>query len=160
MMQYVDPDFRRKLDQFNDSQGGPSSVEVCWDPKRNRWTVYAIPVDYGHHPLAKNWVTPKLLRPFLDGSGRQGVFLFTWQSETGEYLPLDDRLFTTLHWADSFSDKHHFEKTIEEPEARREIAGEKERRNLAAVAREYWWNLGIVSNASGKGNWRRAKGIV
>jgi hypothetical protein len=160
MMQYVDPDFQRKLDEFNASQGGPSYIDVCWDPHRDRWTVFAVPQDYGHHPLSKTWVTPKLMRNFLDGSGRRGVFLFTWRGANGEYMPLDDRLFTALRYADSFSDKRHFEKTIEEPEAKREMELKKERRDIAYAAKEYWWNLANVTSAGNHGNWRRAKGIV
>jgi len=160
MLQHVDPDFQRKLDQFNASQGGPSYIDVCWDMRRNRWCIFAVPQDYGHHPLSKTWVTPKLLRPYLDGSSKKGVFLFTWQDDRGEFLPLDDRLFTTLYWADSFRSKEHYEETVEQPEAKRELAEQKERRNIASAAREYWWNMAIASNAAGKGNWRRAKGIV
>jgi len=160
MINQVDPDFQRKLDQFNSSQGGPSKVEICWDMRRNRWCVFAIPVDYGHHPLSKTWVTPKLLRPFLDGSGRTGVFLFTWQDANGEYLPLDDRIFQALHFADSFTSKDHFEKSIEEPEMQRELSRKKDLRDIAYGAKNYWFNLDKQTSIPGRGNWRRARGLA
>jgi len=160
MMQYVDPDFRRALDQFNDSQGGPSYIEVCWNPRSNRWCVFAIPQDYGTHPLAKNWVTPKMLRPFLDGSGRMGVFLFTWQDEKGDYLPLDGRLFAALRYADSFADKDHYEKTIVQPEIAKKIAQKKELRDIAYGARNYWYGLDKAVSVAGRGNWRRARDMA
>src|SRR2546428_13510479 len=136
-MQHVDPDFQRELDQFNDSQGGPSRIEVCWDMRRDRWCIFAVPLDYGHHPLSTTWVTPKLLRPFLDGSGRMGVFLFTWQEPDGTFLPLDDRLFKSLRWADSFRSKDHFDETIKRPEIQMEMAATKDRRDIAYGAASY-----------------------
>src|SRR5207245_268670 len=147
---------QRKLDEFNASQGGPSRIEVCWDIRRDRWCIYAIPQDYGHHPLSKTWVTPKLLRPFVDGSGRVGVFLFTWVDEQGNFLPLDDRLFKALHYADSFSSKDHFEKTITEPAIQRELQQKKELREIAYGARSYWFGLDKATSIPGRGNWRRA----
>ena len=160
MMCYVDPDFQRKLDEFNAAQGGPSYIDLCWNPRSDRWTVWAVPQDYGHHPLSKTWVTPKLLRKYLDGSDKRGVFLFTWQGAQSEFLPLDDRLFEALRWADSFSSKDHFERTIEQPEMKRNLTLKKELRDIAYGAREYWWNLAKVTASHGHGNWRRAKGIV
>jgi hypothetical protein len=163
-MQTVDTDFQRQLDEFNESQGGPAYIELCWDMRRNVWTVWAIPVDYGTHPLAKNWVTPKLMKPFLDGSGRMGVFLFTWSdpdsTPPGGFMPLDGRLFNALRYADTFRDKHHFDQTITEPELKKEMLLKKETRDIAYGAASYWAGLNRVMVGSNfKGNWRRAAGL-
>ncbi len=164
MMNYVDSDFQRELDLFNESQGGPAYIAVCWDVRRDRWTIWAIPVDYGTHPLAKNWVTPTLMRDFLDGSGRRGVFLFSWtdpdSNPPGGYMPLDGRLFNALRYADTFRDRKHFEHTVEEPELKKEMLLKKETRDIAYGAASYWAGLERVMMGSHfKGNWRRAAGI-
>lgn len=161
MMKYLDEDTKRKIDDFNASQGGPARIELCWDPRRDRWCVFAIPQDYGTHPLSKSWVTPALLRPFLDGSGRRGVFLNTWQDEHGDYLPVDERLFDALRYADTFRDKEHYENNFKRVEVQKELALEKGRRDIAYGARSYWQGLDRVMVGSGfKGNWKRAKGIL
>jgi hypothetical protein len=158
MMLYVDEDFQRTLDDFNASQGGPVTIVVCWNPRKDRWTVYAVPYDYGTHPLSKTYVHPKLMSNFLDGSGRRGVLLFSWQDVDGSYLPLDDRLIRALKLADSFQSKTHFEENFITPELQRQAAQDKEVRNIAYGARSYWWNVPTVTVGSHSGgNWRRAK---
>jgi hypothetical protein len=145
MILQVPEEFQRKLDDFNASQGGPSQVAVAWHPKKSRWQVFAIPVQDAAHPMARNDVTRSMLRPLPDDSGRRGILLFTWcarnaQGDDSGFQPLDDRLFETLHWADSFRDKRHFEQTMEEPELRRKVAEEKRIRDIAYGAKEYYFN--------------------
>lgn len=161
MMLTVDPDFQRKLDLFNDSQGGPVTIVVCWDPKRSRWAVYAVPYDYGSHPLSRTYIHEGLMTNFLDGSDRRGVLLYRWQDEFKNFLPLDDRLIRSLQYADTFRDKEHFKNTVENPEVLQELAKSKEMRDIAYGAKSYWWNVANTTvHAGGRGNWRRAKGIT
>jgi len=108
MMRTLDPDFQRRVDEFNRCQGGPVHIALAWNPYIDKWQVFAIPVQDSHHPLARNSVTASLRRPLPDDSSRDGILLFTWQDENGVPLPLDERLFDSLRLADSFRDKEHF----------------------------------------------------
>lgn len=157
MNHQVDVDFQRQLDQFNDSQGGPSRVAVCWDDQKQRWIVWIVPVNDSAHPMARNDMTKKLLRPLPDESGRWGVRLFTWQGADGRFLPLDGRLFQSLLWADSFRDKQHFENTIEAPEAKKDLAARQQARDLAYAAKNYWWShdkLSVGRHVNSGWRWR------
>lgn len=144
MINYVDPDFQRRLDEWNDAKGGPTCIALAWHPQKDRWQVFAVPVSDSYHPLARNKHTAKMLTNFPDGSGRRGILLNTWQGAQGEFLPLDERLFEAINWADSFRDRQHFENTIEAHETKRELAQQKHLRDLAAYGREYWWRLNSV----------------
>lgn len=153
----VDADFQRKLDQFNDSQGGPSQIAVAWNNQSGRWQIYAVPVQDSHHPLARQKNLLQLMRTFPDGSDRRGVLLFTWQDDKNGYLPLDDRLFHALHWADSFSSRRHFEETIDEPEFKKELALKKNVREMTKACANYWYTLdrlAINPHIKGPGDWR------
>jgi len=159
MMYYIDEDFQRELDQFNISQGGPARIEVCWNPTKHRWTVYAVPQGDSFHPLARNDVTQKLMTNFLDGSGRRGVLLFSWEDAKGDYLALDGRLFDALRLADSFRSRRHYEETVEEPEVKRELAMQKRLRDIAGAASRYWHRLDNIiksmnPSVGSTGDWR------
>lgn len=160
MIYPVPEDFQRKLDDFNASQGGPSYVAVCWHPGKERWQVFAVPQDHGSHPLARRDITIKLCRPFPDGSSRRGVLLFTWCRRDNHnrdlgFEPLDDRIFHTLHWADSFRSRRHFEETIEEPEMVANAIRNKELRDIAGAAAEYWHGIDrLVVGPGTSGDWR------
>ena len=125
--------------------------------------VFAIPQEDSPHPLARHNIK-KLCRPFPDGSGQEGVILFTWAkrdafgSDTG-YAPLDERLFEVLDMADSFKDRQHFENTIEASELRREQATNTRVRDIAYGAKEYWANLDSLTismnpSTHAPGDWR------
>ena len=149
MMLQVDESFQRKLDAFNGSQGGPSYIAAAWHPRKNRWQIFAVPRNDSAHPLARNEVTAKLMSNFPDDSGRRGVLLFSWCKRDEHardigFEPLDDRLFTTLHWADSFRDRHHFEEVIKTPELQREIREKADIRAVAAGAANYWKHIDRV----------------
>lgn len=158
----VDPDFQRRIDEWNAAHPGPADIAVAWHPQKNRWQVFAIPTKDSSHPLARHKHTPMLVRPFPDDSGRQGILLNTWQGAKGEFLPLDERLFEALHYADSFRSKEHFEETITNPDVQKELETSKKARDLAHAAREYWWKLDSLTinmNPANKqgGAWRDAK---
>lgn len=165
MMQQVDEDFQRKIDNWNSDKGGPSYIAVAWNPVKERWQVFAIPIQESHHPLAKNHLTQKLMRRLPDESGREGVLLFTWcnrdeRSNDVGFEPLDDRLFQALDWADSFKSKRHFEETIKEPEIVAERTMKKRLRDIAGAATEYWYKLDSLTinpNIPAGGDWRGAK---
>ena|SRR5688572_1767756 len=159
MMQYLDPDFQRRLDEFNQSRGGPSHIAVAWDSKKNRWRIWAIPVQDSHHPLAKNDLTNKMSRIIPDNSGRWGIALNLWQGPNGEYEPMDERLFDSLRLADSFASKDHFEKHFGEPATALELAQRKRIRDIVAGAKSYWWALdkltiGMNPAVKAPGDWR------
>lgn len=153
-------DFQRKLDDFNNSQGGNISVDVCFDPKIKRWTVWAVPEGDTTHPKYRPEALKQLVRPFPDESGRWGVKLFTWaETDTkGDDIGprnLDDRVFQVLRWADSFQDRQHFEKVFEAPETRRELATRQDAREIAYHAKNYWYGLDRTTVGYGsKGDWR------
>ena len=158
-MERLTPDERRKLDEFNQSQGEPH-IEILWDHKQKRWTLYALSSGTSHPQYSVENLR-KLSRPLPDGSGRQGVFLFTWaqRDALGQdlgYLPVDGRLFDALHWADTFSDRRHFEKTFEDPEVARDVAQKRALRDIAYGARSYFWGLDklIKGPHSVGGDWR------
>lgn len=165
MIYEVDRDFQRKLDEFNAAQQ-PRVVDIyaVWDPRIDRWTIWALPVDHSSHPLHRKHITKKLCKPFPDGSGREGVRLFVLaeynaRMEDIGFMPLDDRLFDMLRLADTFSSKDHYEKTFEEPEARKALAQQKAVRDIAYGARSYWFGLDnlIVSKSTdipSGGDWR------
>ena len=162
MIRRADEDFRRKLDEFNASQGGPARIDVAWHPKKERWQVFAVPQDHTHHPLARNDITIKLVRPFPDSSGREGVLLFTLRAEDGGFMPLDDRLFTTLYWADSFRSRHHFDETIKNPEIQKELAMKKDLRERVSGATDYWYGIDRVVKSMNPdikqpGDWRATR---
>lgn len=147
MVYHVPEDFQRKLDEFNASQvPRVSDITVCWDPHKSRWAIYAIPVSDTSHPHYRPDATRKLLTNFVDGSGRRGVYLGSWaqRANTGHdigFMPLDDRFFHALKYADTFSSRTHFEDTIEKTEARAELEQNARIRDIAYGARSYWWNL-------------------
>lgn len=168
MIYDVPSEFQAKVDEFNLSQGGPARVETAWNPKTSRWEVWAIPVDHSSHPLGKKDTVLKLLRDFPDHSGRRGVKLFVWCKrddkgrDTG-FVQLDDRIFETLRWADSFRSKDAFQRVVEEPQMRKDLALKRRIRDIAYGAREYWWGLDnlIVSmnpEVRSGADWRTAKG--
>ena len=145
MLHEVPEDFQRKLDEFNDAQGGPSMIAIAWNQKKYRWQVFAIPVQGSTHPHATSDIR-KMLRPLPDDSGRDGVLLFTWceRDLAGNDIggcSLDDRIFHTLRYADSFQDRHHYENTIERPELRREAQASATLRDIAGAATEYWRSI-------------------
>ena len=154
-------DFQQKLDDFNNGlEGGGVTIDVCFDPKIKRWTVWAIPQGDNSHPQYRPEALKQLLRTFPDGSGRRGVKLFTW-AETDAIgndagpRQLDDRIFRVLHWADSFRDKQHFEQVFEAPETRRELATRQDARELAYYAKNYWHGLDRTTVGYGsRGDWR------
>jgi len=158
----VDAEFQLKVDSFNDAQGGPSRIELCYDPYSERWSVWAVPVQDSHHPLGRNKNVQKLLRPFPDGSGRRGIRVFDWceRDAVGRdigFRPLDDRIFYALHLADSFADRRHFEETFEAPAAKKELAQKSHLRELAYAARSYWQSLdrlAVNPYIKGSGDWR------
>jgi hypothetical protein len=145
MMRTLDADFQRKVDEFNQSIGGPSQIAVAWNPRINRWEVWAVPVADSFHPLAKNDHTRKLLRPFPDDSGRWGIRLFVWcrrdtqGRDIGPCEP-DDRIFSLLRFVDRF-DKDAFRRSVEAPEAQRELAERQALRDTVGAAVEYYWHL-------------------
>lgn len=154
-MMYVDPSFQERLDRFNEAQSGPSQIAIAWDSKYNRWRTWVIPIADSYAPGARNARTMSLLETMPDG--RRAVKLNLWQGADGEYLPLDERYFDALRWADSFRDKQHFEETIERPEFQKEIAFNKRLRDIAYGARSYHWNrdkLMINPHLKGPGDWR------
>lgn len=157
MMRYVDPSFQERLDGFNAAQGGPSYIVVAWDAQKNRWRTWVVPTADSIAPGARNRVTSNLLQPIPDGSGRMAVKLNLWQGAGDEYLPLDERYFDSLRWADSFRNKQHFEETVERPEFRQKAAQDARLRDIAYGARSYWWamdRLAINPNVKASGDWR------
>lgn len=164
MLMDVDEGFQRKLDDFNRSQGGDQEVTVAFDARKNIWTVWVVPRGDTSHRDYDPEKLRGLMRNFPDYSGRRGVLIFEWADEvedpyTGQkvvkYRPLDDRIFKVLRLADSFRSRDHFEETFEEPERQRELALNKEVREIAAGAQQYWWNIDKVSvGPASRGNWR------
>jgi hypothetical protein len=158
----VDPDFQRKLDEFNRSQNAHVDIAVTWDTRRRRWQVWAIPTADSSHPHYNPKMLLQLARTLPDGSGRSGVKLFLWarydeQGQDAGYLPLDDRLLDSLRMADSFRSRNHFDEVITEPELQKEITLKQRLRDIAYGARSYWWGLdrlSIAPGARGGGDWR------
>lgn len=164
MIRAVDPQFQVRIDEWNASHGGPSVIAVAWNPKKDRWQIFAIPVENSPHPLARNDFTSKMSRPLPDDSGRSGIILNTWEGAQGEFLPLDERLFEALNWADSFRSKQHFDDTIKNPELQAEMAVSKKARDMAYAGRSYWAKLSEITismnpNVRVGGDWRSAKGL-
>lgn len=166
MTREVPIEFQRKLDDFNASIGGPSRVEVCWNPRTSRWEVWAVPVSDSAHPKARNDRTKELLRRFPDGSGREGVLLFVWcrRDSSGKdvgYVDLDDRIFTTLRWLDTFNNRREFERIMYSDEAK-EAAWKEGLREIVASAVEYWKNIdnptvSLDPSIRAPADWRTAK---
>src|SRR5687767_2959715 len=98
MIRQVDPDFQRRIDEWNSAKGGPAHIAVAWNPQKSRWQIYAIPVADSAHPLARHKHTSMLMTNLPDSSGRRGILLNTWQGAGGDFLPLDERLFEALHY--------------------------------------------------------------
>src|SRR6266550_8874487 len=115
MNRLPDADFQKKLDDFNAGRGGPAHIAVAFHPEKERWQIFVIPVMDSMHPLARNEKTAKMIRPFPDGSGREGILLNTWEGAKGEFEPMDDRLFEAIDFADGFKDLHHFDQVVEGP---------------------------------------------
>ena len=162
-MRDVDPDFQRKIDDWNDQIGGPSKIALAWNPRTERWVVYAIPVQGSNHPLARNDITKKMCSRLPDDSGREGVLLFSWcmrdhrHNDVG-FLPLDDRLFETLSLC-LVRDHRHYEETMERPQEKKEIEEKKSIRVIAGAQAEYFKNydnLTISMNPATRsgGDWR------
>lgn len=166
MMLTVPEDFQRKIDQWNDSHPGPSDIAVAWNPRTSRWEIWAIPTEMSYAPTARNDLTAKLMRPFPDDSSRRGIKLFSWSewNEHGQdigYAPLDDRIFDSLHWADSFRSKDHFEETVTQPEILKEIREKKHIRAVAAGTAQYYHNIpnpmiSMNPDVKQKADWRSA----
>lgn len=162
MIYTVPEDFQVRLDAYNAANPGPAYIALAWHPEKLRWQVFAVPTEVSYHPLARNDATMKLVTSFPDQSGRRGVLLNTWQGAEGEFLPLDERLFEALAYADSFRDREHFERTINGPAAQKELAHKRHLRDIAASARSYWWKLDqVIKNmnpaVSSPGDWRASK---
>lgn len=155
MNRRVDPEFQRKLDDFNASKGGPARIEVAWNPKSERWEIWCVPVMDSTHPLARNQNTAQQIRPFPDDSGREGVFLNTWGTKE-RFEPLDDRLFEAINFADSFRDRHHFEEIIESPEFKAEARSKADLREKAAATRRYYQGIDslTIGAHSKSADWR------
>jgi hypothetical protein len=163
MTRDVPVEFQRKVDDFNRSIGGPSQIAVVWNPRIDRWEVWAIPVADSAHPRARNDVTRKLLRRFPDDSGRWGIRLFVWckRDAAGRDIAsceLDDRIFSLLRFVDRF-DKESFRRSVEEPEAKKALAEQQALRDVVGAAVEYYWRLDtpIVSmnpRLPATGDWR------
>lgn len=168
MNRTVDPEFQRQIDQWNQSHPGPALIAVAWHPKKGRWQIWAIPTEISRAPLAKNDLTAKFMRPLPDDSGRRGILLFSWcewdqfGNDIG-YAPLDQRVFDTLHWCDSFRSRQHFEETIKNPELQKEIREKERIRAVAAGTAQYYYNIPnpmVSMNPDIKnvgGDWRSAK---
>lgn len=164
MILQVDVDFQRKLDQFNAAKGPPSKIEVAWDSKMDRWRVYAVPISDSMHPKARNGITKQLLRKMPDGSGRWGIPLFVLAQRDDRgvdvgFMPLDDRLFDALNYADTFRSKRHFEETVKQPEIAAEAAKSARAMDALKAARSYWWGLDNLTISYSKsspsgGDWR------
>lgn len=136
MMYHVDEQFQAKLDDFNTSQGGNIKIDVCWNSKKGRWQVFAV-------PNVQRGSGAKMMVNFPDGSGRRGVHVFTLadHNSKGEdigFHQLDDRLFKYLRWADTFRSRTVFEDTIEKPEAKRKAAEDKDLKDAIHTSRQYW----------------------
>jgi len=156
MNRQVDPDFQRRIDEWNAAHPGPADIAIAWHPVKNRWQVFAMPVADSSHPLARHEHTSMLMMNLPDSSGRRGILLNTWQGAGGEFLPLDERLFEALHYADSFRSKDHFEETITNPDKAKEIATSKKAADLIHAAREYWWKLDSLTINMNPANRQRA----
>lgn len=162
MIYDVPEEFKRKLDDFNADQGGPTAIAVAWNQKKERWQIWAIPIDGSHHPLYNPGRLHDMCRPVPDGSGRMGVLLMSWckrdshGSDIG-FMPLDDRLLHALKWADSFADRRHFENTIEQQEFKKEAELRNDVREVAYAAKSYWHSmdrLAVAPHTKGGGDWR------
>jgi hypothetical protein len=146
MIRTVDQEFQQKLDEWNRSHPGPADVAAAWNPRIERWEIWAIPTEMSSHERAHNDVTIKLMRPFPDNSSRVGIKLFVWAdfNEKGQdvgYMALDNRVFDALHWADSFRSRRHFEETISDPEIEKEVKRKAHIRAVAAGTAQYWHTL-------------------
>lgn len=153
MQREPDGGFLQKLRDFNDSQGGPMEVAVCWDDIKHRWVVWVIP----HGPVTHPLHSPKKVRQHLKTmpDGRKGVKLFTWQDGEGEYLPLDDRLLHSLKLADSFSSRQHFEEAVENPETLKNMQERDGLRDVLQGTMDYYygWDRAVIGPGS-RGDWR------
>jgi len=138
----LDDGFKQKLKDFNSSQGGTVEVAVHWDPKKNRWIVWVIPHGETAHPDYQAAKLRRLLQKMPDG--REGVRLFTWERD-GEYLPLDDRLFYSLKLADSFQDREHYKRTVEDPNLKAAAEKEAGLKDVVYGASSYYWGLDNLS---------------
>lgn len=153
MKREPDEGFLRKLDDFNDAQGGPMRVAVYWSDKKERWDVWILvcgePSSFGYDATTLK----RLLKKTPDS--KDGVRLFTWEKENGEYLPLDDRLLHALKLADSFSSRDHFKRTVEDPEAKKEAEMDSGLADVFRGAASYYYGFdNAVVGAGGGGNWR------
>ncbi len=164
MMRTVPEDFQRKVDDWNAGHPGPAAIAIAYNPRDERWEVWAVPTEMSSFAGARNDVTARLVRPLPDDSSRQGIKLFKWAeyNEKGQeigYLPLDNRVFDAIHYADSFRSKDHFKDTVSNPEVEKEVREKAHVRAIAAGAAQYWksFDRPLVSmNPSIKsgGDWR------
>lgn len=158
-MQYeIDPDFQRKLDDFNASAAAPSNIEIAYNVKRKRWQVYAV---LKYPPQDRK--TAQLLRDFPDGSGRRGALIMTWaqrnlKGDDVGFMPMDERLLQALKFS-YIEDKHDYDRKLTEPELARMGRESKHLYDVAAASREYYRGLDSLTinmgaSNHGTGSWR------
>lgn len=152
----VDPNFQRKLDDYNHAYGSPR-IKFRWNPEARkidderwdpRWEIWIELVD--------NQFSGKKERNTKDiyEDGAWWRFLQSWEME-GQFLPLDDRFFVAARLADTWSDREHYNKAFEEPDELRRKEVWNDLKNMAGGVGSYWrgWGKTLVGPAS-RGDWR------
>jgi len=160
----MDRDFARTLKRYNEDHPGPdigvfwNSTSLCLDRKRGlwggRWEIW-VEVTDNSHPGNK----------YLDKTGdtwhngKRWRFLNTYKNDDGSFAPLDDRVFTALHWADTWRNKNHYDETVmslDRSKREQELAATRE---TASQLASYWRDYGDDVSKFGPGttgNWRRS----
>lgn len=93
--------FMEKLEEFDRDD----DLAVTWNPITERWQLWAR--------------SPRLVHPICQG----WKLLFVHKGPSGEYLPLDERVFARLYWASARafgSAKSYFERIASELQRDRE----------------------------------------
>lgn len=163
MTREIPIEFQRKLDEFNRSVGGPTEVRVVWEPRSERWEVWAIPLYPSSHPKAR-FFHRGLLKRLPTEEELWGVHIFTWcvRDENGRdigYAPLDDRIFTVLRTIDTYKRSLSASELRERLEEEKDEREKKRLRDIIYSLAEYYKRIDspIISmdpSIRVKGDWR------
>ncbi len=123
--------FKESLEAFD------KDLRVTWNPIRERWQVW-MPSPTVKFRLCPGW-----------------KLLFIHSGPSGEYLPLDDRLFARLYHASQAkwgTGKRYFERLAAEMDRDREKAEQESRQDTQDRGIDFWKTTQISVSQFGKSN--------
>lgn len=147
-MRDLHPFEQRDLDEFNYSRD--ANFRLRWNTMKQRWAIW-VKLEGNSHPAARDLTG---VAEYWSGEGWH-LFFRTWESDSKEYLPIDQRLWNYLDRCDTRYDRHFFnENFMTEEEERATI--NKEIADIAADQASYTHNMDnpIFGMYGGGGDWR------